>query len=197
MKTENIKKIFTREYLLASKSPRRISLLNQIGIKFTTIDSGVKEFESNYHNPIDIVKYNSELKAKSVLLKNKKRIVIAADTIVYIDKTVLHKPMNAKIAAEYLRKLSGRRHTVYSGFFLVNPLTLKEIFDYEKTYVYFRNLTNYEIDYYIRNYKPLDKAGAYGIQDDYGCLFIEKIIGDYFNVVGLPLKKLYLNLFKI
>ncbi|MBN1632993.1 MAG: septum formation protein Maf [Ignavibacteria bacterium] len=185
------------EYILASKSPRRISLLKQIGINFKSVDSNVNEFESNYHCPVSIVKHNSKLKAYAIRDRFKNRIIIAADTVVYINKLVLHKPANKKEAFRYLKILSNKFHTVYTGIYLINNLNNKEIFDYEKTKVKFRKLSDNEIRYYIKYYNPTDKAGAYGIQEDFGCLFIEKVVGDYYNVVGLPLTKLYLNLLRI
>jgi septum formation protein len=197
MNYSGIGKVFSRKYILASKSPRRISLLRQIGITFTSVDSNADEFESNYHHPVAIVKHNSKLKARSVRNKFKNKIIIAADTVVYINRFVLHKPANKNEAFVFLKMLSNKSHTVYTGIYLINNSTDKEIFDYEKTKVKFRKLSDDEIRYYIKHYNPIDKAGAYGIQEDFGCLFIEKIIGDYYNVVGLPLAKLYLNLLKI
>lgn len=197
MNYSGISKVFSRKYVLASKSPRRISLLKQIGINFNSVDSNSDEFESNYHNPIFIVRHNSKLKANSVRNRFKDKIIIAADTVVSINKMVLHKPASKKEAFKFLKMLSDKIHTVYTGIYLINNSEGKEIFDYEKTKVQFRKLNDNEIRYYIKYYNPVDKAGAYGIQEDFGCLFIEKINGDYYNVVGLPLTKLYLNLLKI
>lgn len=197
MNYSGINEVFSRKYILASKSPRRISLLQQIGINFISVDSNADEFESRYHSPVTIVKHNSKLKACSVRYKFKNKIIIAADTVVYINKIVLHKPADKNEAFIFLKMLSNKFHTVYTGIYLINNYKNVEIFDYEKTKVKFRELSDNEIKYYIKNYNPVDKAGAYGIQEDFGCLFIEKIIGDYYNVVGLPLTKLYLNLLKI
>ena len=197
MNYSGIEKVFSRKYILASKSPRRISLLKQIGINFSVVDSEADEFESNYHRPLTIIKHNSKLKAYAVKRKYSDRIIIAADTIVYINKMVLHKPSDKKEAFKYLRLLSGNEHTVYTGIYIINCFSGTEIFDYEKTKVCFRKLSSREIKYYIENFNPVDKAGAYGIQEDFGCLFIKKITGDFYNVVGLPLTKLYLNLLKI
>lgn len=197
MNYSGIGKVFSRKYILASKSPRRISLLKQIGINFISVDSNADEFESNFHNPVTIVKHNSKLKAYAVKKRFKNKIIIAADTVVYINKLVLHKPAGKNEALKFLKILSGNIHTVYTGIYLINNSNNKEIFDYEKTYVHFRKLSEKEIRYYIRHFNPVDKAGAYGIQEDFGCLFIDKINGDYYNVVGLPLTKLYLNLLKI
>lgn len=195
MKT--LKKILNGNYVLASKSPRRIQLLKQIGLKFVSIDSDVTELEVPDHQPVKSVKYNSLAKSRKVAFNFSKEIVIGADTIVVLEKEVLNKPADSNQAKKYLKQLSGRKHFVYTGINLINTKNGREIFDYEKTSVYFRHLNENEINYYVKNFNPLDKAGAYGIQDDFGCLFIEKIIGDYYNIVGLPLVKLYKNLAKI
>lgn len=191
----NLKRILNEEYILASKSPRRIQLLKQIGLKFTSVDSGITELEQEDHHPVKSVKHNSILKSKKVAERYESRIIIGADTIVLLDNKVLNKPRDIAEAKKFLKRLSGKRHIVYTGICIINGRNGKEIFDFEKTAVYFRNLSDEEIDFYVKKYKPLDKAGAYGIQDDFGCLFIKKINGDYYNVVGLPLAKLFEMLF--
>lgn len=190
-------KIFNRKLILASKSERRIKLMSLLPFDFKAIDSQVKEAEPRYHNPIKIVIHNAKLKCEAVAKNFKNDIVIGADTIVYIDNEILNKPKNKNEAYKFLKKLSGRKHTVYTGIHLIDTHSKKEISDYEKTDVFFRRLYNFELQFYISKYKPFDKAGAYGIQDDFGCLFIDKIKGDFYNVVGLPLKKLYINLLKL
>ncbi len=192
-----LEKVLKQKYILASKSPRRIRLLNQIGLKFKSIDSKISELETRNHNPILLVKHNSIAKSKKVAAGFKSEIVIGADTIVVLNKEILNKPEDSKQAEDFLKSLSDKRHFVYTGINLINTKAGIEIFDYEKTSVYFRKLEEDEIKYYVRKYRPLDKAGAYGIQDDFGCLFIEKIAGDYYNIVGLPLVKLYQNIKKI
>jgi septum formation protein len=182
--------ILKYKYVLASKSPRRINLLKQIGLDFIAIDSEAEEWDSNDFKPVMITKINTGRKVNAVIGKAKGRIIISADTIVAVNKKILHKPSSVKDAKNYLKILSGKKHTVYTGVLVVNPVKKKTCFDYEKTDVYFRKLNSTEINYYIKNYNPLDKAGSYGIQDDFGCLFIEKINGDFYNVVGLPLAKL-------
>lgn len=190
-------KIFRKKYILASKSKRRIKLLKQIGLNFVSIDSRVKELEEENHNPVYLVKHNSENKARKVAEKFKNEIIIAADTIVVLKGKIINKPSDKKEAIAFLKLLNGNKHIVYTGIFLINLQNNKTIFEYEKTDVYFRKLDLNEIKFYVDKYKPLDKAGAYGIQDDFGCLFIRKINGDYYNVVGLPLVKFYLCLKKI
>ena len=193
----NIEDIFREQYILASKSDRRKTLLRQLGIRFSVIESNAVEVELNYGSPVKLVRHNSKIKAEAVAEKVKDKIIIAADTVVYLDGFVFHKPKDEREAVKHLRTLSGRVHTVYTGLCIINTRNGEVISDYEKTKVYFRDLSDKEIRYYVKNYKPLDKAGAYGIQEDFGCLFIEKISGDYYNVVGLPLTKLYNNLLKL
>jgi septum formation protein len=192
-----LKKILSRSYILASRSPRRIHLLKQIGLNFRSIDPCIEELEEPDHNPIHTVKHNSLEKSRKVAFKHNNEIVIGADTVVCLDKMILNKPASDKQATDFLKLLSDRKHFVYTGINLINTSNGNEIFDYEKTEVRFRKLEDDEIRYYVKNYSPLDKAGAYGIQDDFGCLFIKKINGDFYNVVGLPLVKLYENLKKI
>jgi septum formation protein len=187
----NIENILDRKYILASKSERRIKLLTQIGLNFKSVDSNFAELESPYHNPLKMVLHNSENKANIVAKKYSGEIVIGADTIVVINGKILNKPANLNQAKKYLSHLSGNVHTVYTGLFVIDTLKNKKVNSYEKTKVHFRNIPKDEIDYYVNKYKPLDKAGAYGIQDDFGCLFIKKIVGDYYNVVGLPLVNLF------
>lgn len=192
----NLTKIFKKTYILASKSPRRIQLLKQIGLKFISIDSKVNELKHK-NNPIELIKYNSTAKSRKVAEKFTNDIVIGADTIVVLNNEILNKPRNSREAVVFLRALSNTKHLVYTGINIINTRKENELFTYEKTSVYFRELSEEEIKYYVRKYKPLDKAGAYGIQDDFGCLFIERISGDYYNIMGLPLFRLYKSLSKI
>ena len=161
-----------------------------IGLNFISVGSGVEEIDSA-SNPVLTVKRNALAKSREVAFKFQKEIVIGADTIVVLGKHTLNKPANLKQAKDYLRRLSGKKHTVYTGVNVINTSNGNEIFGYEKTVVQFRDLTNDEIDFYVKKFRPLDKAGAYGIQDDFGAVFIKKINGCYYNVVGLPLAKFY------
>jgi septum formation protein len=189
----DIKKIFKRKYVLASRSARRANLLAQVGLNYLQVDSMVDEIDYD-KNPVNVIKYNSLTKSRKVALDFKKEIVIGADTIVVLGKEIFNKPSGAKQAADYLRRLSGKKHFVYTGINIIDTKTGKEKFDYEKTTVHFRKLGTDEINYYVKNHKPFDKAGAYGIQDDFGCLFVEKMEGDFYNIVGLPLARLFENL---
>lgn len=193
----SLKKILSAKYILASKSARRANLLTQIGLKHKAVDSKSDELEASRYNPIKLVQINALNKSRIVAANYKNEIIIGADTIVLIGKTILHKPANLKEAKAYLKKLSGKKHFVYTGLNVINTKNGKEEFAYEKTEVFFRKLKDDEINYYVNKFKPLDKAGAYGIQDDFGCLFIEKINGDYYNIVGLPLVKLYTTIQKV
>lgn len=182
-------KVLSAKYILASKSPRRSKLLKQLGFDFKVEHSNAREVSGKI--PHISVRTNAQRKSRTASVKYEDRIIISADTVVYLEKKILNKPRNLKEAAKYLRMLSGKKHVVYTGVNIVNNLTGRQKYGHEKTVVEFRNLTDEEINYYVRKYRPLDKAGAYGIQDDFGCLFIAKITGDYYNVVGLPLVKMY------
>ena len=182
---------------LASKSPRRKKLLNQLKIKFKVIEIDINEDPHNGESPVRIVKRLSKEKLEKAREKIKKGILITADTTVVLDKKILGKPIDKKDAEKILKKLSGKTHTVYTGFSVFNSSNNKLITDYGKTLVTFRKLKPKEINNYVESGTPMDKAGAYGIQDDFGAVFIKKINGDYYNVVGLPLYKLYDSLKQI
>lgn len=176
---------------LASNSPRRKKLLKQFGLKFKVIKINYNEKIKLDESPIQNVKRISKEKLELAKEKIKKGIIITADTIVVIENKILGKPKSKKDAKSILNKLSGRTHFVYTGFSIYNSRTKRSITDYEKTAVTFKKLKQKEIINYIETGSPMDKAGAYGIQDDFGAVFVKKINGCYYNVVGLPLSKLY------
>ena len=180
-----------RPIVLASRSPRRIHLLRQIGISFTVQESGVDETVPEGTSPDEIVRMLSLEKAKRVAEGMDSGIVIGADTIVVLNGTVLGKPTSEADAVRMLRLLSGKTHAVYTGLALVDVETGKSRVDLERTEVTFRSLTEREIDLYVKSGSPMDKAGAYGIQDDYGAVFVERINGCFYTVVGFPLSKFY------
>lgn len=182
---------------LASKSPRRRKLLKQLNINFKSFSVDVNENIGKTEKPAHIVKRLANKKLLKAKEKVKNGIIITADTIVVLDGKVIGKPANTKNAKTILKKLSGRVHKVYTGYSVWNSEKNIIITDYEKTIVEFRNLFDREIDDYIYGGSPMDKAGAYGIQDDIGAVFIKKINGCYYNVVGLPLTKIYQALIKI
>ncbi len=176
---------------LASHSPRRKHLLKQIGIKFKSFSVDLDEQISDNETPIAAVKRLSYEKLELAEKVKNDGILITADTIVVLNSQIIGKPKNKKDAKFILTKLSKNTHFVYTGFAIKNSRTNKTIIDYEKTSVTFREISNKEIDEYVADGSPLDKAGAYGIQDDYGAVFVSKINGCYYNVVGLPLSKIY------
>lgn len=176
---------------LASKSPRRKKLLKQLGLKFKTLSVDIDEEFQDGEHPVRTVKRIANEKMNVASHKIKNGIIITADTIVVIDKKIIGKPRSKKEAFKFLEKLSGRTHAVYTGFVVFNKSNGKKISGYERTQVTFRDLSEKEIEDYVKTGSPLDKAGAYGIQDDYGAVFIKKINGCYNNVVGLPLSKIY------
>ena len=123
--------------------------------------------------------------------KIRRGIIITADTIVVLNKEIIGKPKNRKDAVNILKKLSGKTHKVYTGYSIYNSVTKKIITDYEKTSVTFRILTQNEIKEYVNTGSPMDKAGAYGIQEWIGMIGVTKIEGSYFNVMGMPTHRLY------
>lgn len=172
--------------ILASKSPRRQELLQHIVPHF---EVRTKEIEEIYPSTLaakDVAAYLAELKANAFendLKENE--LLITSDTTVCLENKLYGKPKDDKDAFQILKELSGKKHQVITGVCLLSN-NKKEIFS-ETTHVYFKELSNEEIQFYIENYKPFDKAGAYAIQEWIGMIGIEKIEGDYFNVVGLPL----------
>ena len=182
---------------LASKSPRRRKLLKQINIQFKSFTVDLKEEILDGEHPVKTVKRLSEQKLSLAEKKTDHGILITADTIVVLDKEIIGKPKNESEAKAILKKLSGKTHNVYTGFAIKNKSTDRKIVDFEKTAVTFRNLSDEEIDDYVTSGSPMDKAGAYGIQDDFGAVFVTKISGCYYNVVGLPLSKVYKKLLDV
>lgn len=182
---------------LASKSPRRRKLLKQLGLKFKSFSVEMDEIVHPDEKPSYTVLRLSKEKLNLAKEKIKNGIIITADTIVVLDKKVLGKPVNKKDAFRILKMLSNKTHIVYTGYSIFNSINNKTISEYEMTEVTFRKLTDIEILDYIEGGSPMDKAGAYGIQDDFGAVFIKKINGCYYNVVGLPLAKLYHALLRI
>ncbi len=185
-----------QELILASKSPRRQALLKllQVPFRILTAETG-EDFEPSL-SPEEIVTELALRKGNAVRenfpVETADKLVLAADTIVVLDGEVLNKPNDDAHAFEMLSKLQGRTHEVFTGFALMKG---KEITtNFERTAVTFSPMSAEEIRTYIRLAKPFDKAGAYGIQDDFGACFIERIEGCYYNVVGLPLAKLYKTL---
>lgn len=173
-------------FILASKSPRRKELLQNIGINAEIMPSGIDESTLASLPAEKMVTQLALLKATDVARSFKgNAYVIGADTSVCLDGEIFGKPENEADARRMLRLLSGNTHEVYTGYCVVSCKTGEAVAKCEKTQVTFRTLTDEEIEAYIKTREPMDKAGAYGIQRR-GSVFVEKIDGDYFNVVGLP-----------
>lgn len=179
-------------FILASASPRRREILENISLDFEIIADESEEIMIEGEKPYDTVKRLAMQKAKNIaagIESGENTIVIGADTVVSIDGKILGKPNDEIEAKDMLLTLSGRINTVYTGLAVIETQSGKEVSDFVSTGVKFRNLSEKEIENYIRSGEPMDKAGAYGIQK-IGVLFVESINGDYFNVVGLPLCRL-------
>jgi septum formation protein len=183
---------FSRPILLASNSPRRKELLAGLGLTFEVRVKEVHEDFPEHMQREEVAEYLASHKADAYAADLQDEVLITADTIVCLGERILNKPADATEAFEMLRSLSGRAHEVITGVCLMTKET-KTVF-HDVTKVYFKELTDEEINYYIEHYKPFDKAGAYGIQEWIGMIGIEKIEGAYFNVVGLPVQKLYTHL---
>lgn len=177
---------------LASASPRRREILNLAGIRHSVVLPSVSEDLEDGVKPCNAVVMLSERKAEGAFALIDERdddfAVIAADTVVALGDKIFGKPRNGKDAFEILRQLSGARHEVFTGVTIASPG--KRISFFEQSYVYFNELSDEEIEAYISSGEPMDKAGAYGIQGR-GCVFVKRIEGDFFNIMGLPVAKVY------
>ncbi|MEK7540947.1 MAG: Maf family protein [Patescibacteria group bacterium] len=178
-----------KKIILASQSPRRKELLLQIGLDFEIDPSNYEEDMTLKMNPAKLAEHLSLGKARDVAKRYKDAIVISADTIVAVGNEVFGKPKTPERAKYMLEKLSGRAHSIITGFTIIDTKSSKQISNSVETKVYFKNLSEQEIDSYIATGEPLDKGGGYAIQGK-AALFVEKIEGDYFNIVGLPILSL-------
>ncbi len=182
-----------REIVLASSSPRRRELLTQAGIPFVVVPGDVDEENADISGtPEQKAEWLAYLKAVNVA-DRQQGIILGADTIVVCDNEIFGKPADAKTARSMLRKLSGREHVVITGMALIDTSSGRKSTIHETTKVRFSTLTNKEIEAYIESGEPFGKAGAYAIQGR-AALFVESLEGCYSNVVGLPLRRLYLLL---
>ncbi|MFA6135821.1 MAG: Maf family protein [Candidatus Paceibacterota bacterium] len=184
-----------KKIVLASSSPRRKELLSQVGLQFEVDPSNYQEDMSLKMEPSKLAEYLSLGKAKDVALKHKDSIIIAADTFCVLDGEFLGKPKTEERAKAMLSKLSGRVHSVITGFAIIDTKTNKQVSKSVETKVYFKNLSDYEINAYVASGEPLDKGGGYAMQG-IASLFIERIEGDYFNIIGLPIFSLSVELKK-
>ncbi|MBO5055486.1 MAG: septum formation protein Maf [Lachnospiraceae bacterium] len=193
-----------KKIILASASPRRRELLAQIGMEFQVLPSGAEEKTGNC-SPSEMVKELSHLKALDIFQKlsggeQAQSLVIGADTVVALDNNIMGKPGNKENAVKMLSDLQGRTHQVYTGVTLIwqedKSMVQREISFYEETSVTMFPMTPEEIEAYVATGEPMDKAGAYGIQGKCAA-YIKGISGDYNNVVGLPIGRLYQEMKKI
>lgn len=181
--------------VLASSSPRRKKLLEQTGLKFIIQPSKYIETINEKLSPVELAKNLSLEKAKEVCKKNKKSIIIAADTLVVCKGKILGKPKDKKDAKKMLEFLSGKIHRIITGFTVYDSQTNKFVTKSVSSEIYFNQVSKKEIENYITLQKPFDKAGAYGIQE-LPKTFVKKIEGDYDNIVGLPVYALVKELKK-
>jgi septum formation protein len=176
----------TRPVVLASASPRRRELLENIGLKFTVDPAEIAEIQTAKLKPAELAKELSRHKARAAASRHADSIIIAADTFGVLDGVILGKPVDERHARKMLAGLSGRYHSVITGFTVIDSASGRIVTRAVETRVYFRKLSRSEITRYVKTGEPLDKAGAYAIQG-LGALLVERIEGDYCNVIGLPL----------
>jgi len=188
-------KLKNKQLILASGSPRRQELFKELGVNYKI---EVREIEEVYATTLqaeEITNYLAKLKASAFEKDLKENeIIITSDTIVWHNNKPLEKPKSKKHASEMLQELSNSVHKVITSVCLKSKNKEKVFFD--TTYVHFKELSTEEINYYVENYNPMDKAGAYGIQEWIGFIGVTKLEGSYFNVMGLPVHKLYEELLK-
>lgn len=176
--------------ILASGSPRRQELFKELGVDFTIKVKPINEVYPLNLKEEEITNYLAELKAKAFEPElNENDFIITSDTIVWLNNKALEKPKNKNEAICMLQELSGKKHKVITSICLKSKFKQKIFFDV--TNVYFKELTLDEITFYVENYKPFDKSGAYGIQEWIGFIGVTKLEGSYFNVMGFPVHKLY------
>lgn len=175
--------------ILASASPRRADLLRQLKLDFEVVPSNAKEVFDEHLSPQELCQLNAHRKARAVAKKLPDALVMGADTLVFLDHQIFGKPADAAEAKKMLLQLQGRTHQVVTGVSLIQLRTHRERIFAVSTDVLFRSLTPEQVDEYLAKINPLDKAGAYAIQDS-GELIVSEISGSFSNVVGLPIEKL-------
>ena len=181
--------------ILASGSPRRQQFFKELDLDFVI---QIKEVEEIYPKELkgsEITDFLADLKSKPFTNLSKNDLLVTSDTIVWLKDKALGKPKNEEEAVAMLKELSGKKHEVITSISIRSSAFQKIINDI--TVVYFKEITDEEINYYVKNYKPFDKAGAYGIQEWLGFIAIHKMEGSYFNVAGLPIHKLYKELMNL
>lgn len=185
-----------RKIILASVSPRRRKLLESLNIPFTVVPSSIEEKLNSKESPETLAKKLALAKARDVAKRHRDAIIIGADTIVVLGDYSLGKPKDKEDAKKILRLLSGKKHLVITGLAIIDQRLGKTFSKSVVSKVWFKRLTDEQIDAYIQTGESFDKAGGYGIQGE-GSLLIEKIEGDYANIVGLPLEVLKKELKKL
>jgi len=187
-----------KNLILASESPRREKILKRLNMQFTVVPSKIDESVYEHLNPEKMVQELSSLKAKEVSKLVEDTLIIAADTIIVNDEKILGKPKSEEDAIKMLKELRGDNHTVVTGLAVFSTLDSKEITDIDRTEVYLADMTDNEVEKYVSTGEPMGKAGSYAIQG-LGSVFVEKIEGSYFTVMGLPVHKLarILNQFSV
>ena len=189
------KKLSKFNIILASGSPRRQRFLKELDIPFTIEIKEVNEIYPKHLKAAEITDYLADLKSKCFNNLKSNDLLITSDTIVWFEETALGKPKSKKDAFLMLKKMSGKQHYVYTSI-SIKSCFFQKIFN-DVTIVEFEKFTDEEINYYLEKFNPYDKAGSYGIQDWIGLVGVKKITGSYFNVMGLPVHKLYKELLKI
>jgi len=178
-----------KSIILASASPRRKELLEKLGLEFEVVPSDFEENINSADKPFDLAITLSEGKAQAVALKYKNHIIIAADTFIIFNNKIIGKPKDHLEAIEMLKELNGEQVSAITGFTIIDSSNNKKISKVDETKIYLRKLSEKEIISYVNTGEPLDKAGAFAVQGR-GAAMVEKIDGDFFNIVGLPLFEL-------
>lgn len=188
-------KLKNKNIILASGSPRRQELFKELGLDFSIQVKAVEEVYPSTLKASEITNYLAELKAEAFTDLAENDVVITSDTIVWLNDKAIEKPINKQHAIKMLQEISGKCHEVITSI-CIKTTTSQKVF-YDVTKVCFKSLSIEEINFYVENYQPFDKAGAYGIQEWIGFIGVSKIEGSYFNVMGLPVHKLYEELMKL
>ena len=189
------KKLAHYNLILASGSPRRQDFFKQLDVPFSIQLKEVKEIYPKHLKAGEITEYLADLKSKPFTNLKHHDLLITSDTIVWFEDEAIGKPKNSDDAFLMLKRMSGKAHDVYTSV-SIKSLNFQTIFT-DKTMVEFEDISDEEINYYLKKFKPYDKAGSYGIQDWIGLIGVKEITGSYVNVMGLPVHKLYKELLKI
>ena len=188
-------KLSNYNLILASGSPRRQNFFKQLDVPFTIQLKEIEEIYPDHVKAAEITDYLADLKSKAFTDLNENDLLITSDTIVWFEGKAIGKPKDKEDAFQMLKAMSGKQHQVYTSV-SIKSKNFQKIF-HDETSVTFENFTDEEILYYLEKDAPYDKAGSYGIQDWIGLIGVKKLEGSYFNVMGLPVHKLYKELLKI